>query len=91
MTKNKYFKSPNRGIICEKPVARSSRRRPPENSIEWKTLNALKDNHHFGLYADKNDAVVKVDISPALQKKHGREEYGVIATRLIKKGEVITM
>ncbi len=89
MTKNKYFKSPNRGIICEKPVARSSRRRPLVKSIEWKTLDALQDNQHFGLYADKNDAAVRVVISPALLEL-GYEGYGVIATRLFKKGEVIT-
>jgi hypothetical protein len=58
-------------------------------SIEWKTLDALENGQHFGFYAHKNDAAVRVDISPALLELK-LKGYGVIATRLIKKGEVIT-
>ncbi len=44
---------------------------------------------HTGFTAHKNDATVRVDISPALLEL-GYEGYGVLATRLIKKGQVIT-
>ncbi len=90
MPKKECYKPRSRGIICEKPLARSSRRSLPSvKPRKWLTLLALQNDQHFGLTAHKNDAAVRVVISPALLEL-GYEEYGVIATRLIKKGEVIT-
>lgn len=90
MSNSSKYKSTNTGIVSIRPRIKKCTRRPvKKQTIQAKTIYAIRNGQFYGYRATKNDSPVQVKKS-LLLRDSGFEGLGVYARRYIPKGEVIT-